>query len=65
MHLGARVGTWGVVVTGVVLDWELGSVLCHTNALCSLSLVASSFHMALPCSKPWSQTAWYAVIMAT
>ena len=52
----AWVGALGV---GVALRWELGAILCHTNALCNLSLVASSFHMALPCSKCCSQTAWY------
>ena len=55
------VGAWGVVVAGMGLGWELGAILCHTNPLCSFSLVASSFHVALPCSKCWSQTAWYAL----
>ena len=63
MHLGARVGAWGVVVAGIALGWELGAILLHTNALHSLSLVASLFHVALPCSKCCNQTAWYALTL--
>ena len=61
LHLGAQLGACGEVVAGVALGWELGAILCYTNALHRLSLVASSFHVDLPCSKCCSQTTWYAL----
>ena len=63
VRLGAQVGVWGVVVVGVALGWEQGAIMCYTNALCSLSLVPSSFHVALLYFKCCSQTTWYALTM--